>query len=86
MGNRGRLGLLFDAETDLEIDALSGAWLLPPAASDTPEDEDERRVQAVDIVIQYVEWADRRSTKAPETAFHVHIMLQGGHDASRKTK
>ncbi|KAL6248938.1 hypothetical protein RBB50_004001 [Rhinocladiella similis] len=84
MGNRGRLGLLFDEATDLEIDALSGAWLLPPAASDTLE-EDERHAHAVDIVVQHIQWADRRSKKATSTRFHVQVRLKS-HDASRKTK
>ncbi|KAK5372513.1 hypothetical protein LTR20_001543 [Exophiala xenobiotica] len=54
MGNRGRLGLLFDVGTDSEIDALSRDWLLPPAATDKFEEvEEDLHAQ---IVIQHIEW------------------------------
>ncbi|KAK5199003.1 hypothetical protein LTR99_001042 [Exophiala xenobiotica] len=60
MGNRGRLGLLFDVGTDSEIDALSRDWLLPPAATDKFEEVEEVEEVEEDlhaqIVIQHIEW------------------------------
>jgi hypothetical protein len=60
MGNRGRLGLLFDVGTDSEIDALSRDWLLPPAATDKFEEVEEVEEDLhAEIIIQHIEWVAR---------------------------
>ncbi|KIW20146.1 hypothetical protein PV08_00721 [Exophiala spinifera] len=87
MENRGRLGLLYDEETDLEIDALSGAWLLPPAAFESlEEDEGPARAADVDIVLTHVEWVGRSSPKSAITRVRVQIMLKSHETSRKKTK
>jgi len=55
MGNRGRLGLLVDNGTDLEleIEALSGDWILPPAYIEHDQEEDAANWEEV---FEHVEW------------------------------
>lgn len=40
-GRRGRLGLLADSGTELEIEALCGDWILPPVEEESADEEDD---------------------------------------------
>ncbi|KIX02918.1 uncharacterized protein Z518_08861 [Rhinocladiella mackenziei CBS 650.93] len=59
MDQRGRLGLLVDVDTELEIDALCDEWLLPPACTEDDEEDQDG------IEIQHVEWIDGRNPLIP---------------------
>jgi len=82
MGNRGRLGLLFDAGTDSEIDALSRDWLLPPAATDKFE-EVEEDLQA-QIIVQHIEWVVQGLKEAPNSTFNTHTRARMNQGLARR--
>lgn len=62
-GRRGRLGLLADSGTELEIEALCGDWILPPVEEESAEEEDDEyddNAAENVIVVCYVESTCKR--------------------------